>query len=278
MAFRTYIPQPPLLDFVEMFWLLEDHTQVAPERALPTATVELIIALRQNRLRVFGRQHPEHVQNFDGAMICGPHSEFFMIDAARDESVLGVHFKPGGAFPFLNLPLGELHNTHVALEMLWGATAVSLRERLMEAKTPRVKFHILEQHLRAQLFRAWAHHRDGRSRVVAFALQAFQQVPHLQTIEQVISKIGLSQRHFIQIFRRIIGVTPKQFCRVQRFQEVLRRLWKKQQVDWVDIALSCGYYDQAHFINDFKAFSGLNPTAYLTQRGERNPNHVPLVT
>ena len=67
------------------------------------------------------------------------------------------------------------------------------------------------------------------------------------------------------------GVTPKQFCRVQRFQEVLRRLWKKQQVDWVDIALSCGYYNQAHFINDFKAFSGLNPMAYLTQRGERNP-------
>ena len=271
MVVLTYIPKPPLSDFVEMFWLLEGHTQAAPERALPTATVELIIDLRQDSLRVFNRQHPNRVQSFHGAMICGPHSEFFVIDAARDESVLGVHFKPGGAFPFLKLPLGELHNAHVSLETLWGAPALSLREQLLEAKTPKEKFHILEKCLSAQLSRPLAQHP-----AVAFALQEFQHVPHMRTIAEVTQQIGFSQRHFIQVFCNEVGLTPKQFCRVQRFQEVLRRLWKKQRLDWVDVALSCGYYDQAHFINDFQAFSGLNPTAYLTQRGERNPNHVPI--
>jgi len=271
MVILTYIPKPPLADFVEMFWLLEGHTQAAKERALPTATVELIIDLRENSLRVFDRQHPDRVQNFSGAMICGPHSEYFVIDAARDESVLGVHFKPGGAFPFLKLPLDELHNTHLSLETLWGAQALMLRERLLETKTPKEKFHLLERCLSAQLSRLPAQHP-----AVAFALKEFQHVPHIRTISEVTHQIGLSQRHFIQVFSNEVGLTPKQFCRVQRFQAVLRRLWKKQRIDWVDVALSCGYYDQAHFINDFQAFSGLNPTAYLIQRGERNPNHVPI--
>lgn len=271
MAILTYIPKPPLADFVEMFWLLEGHTQAAKERALPTATVELIFDLREDSLRVFDRQHPNHVQSFRGGMICGPHSEFFVIDTARDESVLGVHFKPGGAFPFLKLPLGELHNTHVSLETLWGAPALSRRERLLEAKTPKEKFHRLEQFLQAQISRPLAQHP-----AVKFALKKFQHVPYMRTITDVTNQVGFSQRHFIQMFCNAVGLTPKQFCRVQRFQEVLRRLWKKQRIDWVDVALSCGYYDQAHFINDFQAFSGLNPTAYLIQRGERNPNHVPI--
>jgi len=220
MNIRTHIPHPPLSDFVEMFWLFEGHTQAVKERALPTATVELIIDLRQDSLRVFNRQHPNRVQSFRGAMICGPHSEFFVIDAARDEAVLGVHFKPGGAFPFLKLPLGELHNAHVSLETLWSAHATTLREQLLEAKTPKDKFHRLEQFLQAQISRTLAQHP-----AVAFALQEFQHVPHMRTIGEVTHQIGLSQRHFI---------------------------------------------------NDFQAFCGLNPTAYLIQRGKRNPNHVPI--
>jgi methylphosphotriester-DNA--protein-cysteine methyltransferase len=92
----------------------------------------------------------------------------------------------------------------------------------------------------------------------------------------VTDQIGLSQRRFIQVFRDEVGLTPKLFCRIQRFQEVLRRIGKGQQFEWVDVALDCGYYDQAHFINDFQAFSGLNPTAYLAHPRDRNPNHVPI--
>ncbi len=279
MIIRTYIPRPPLSDFVEVFWLYEGFTQPAKERALPTGTVELVISLRDDRLRVFDRSNKDH--NFHGAMICGPHSEFFVIDSARDESVLGVHFKPGGAFPFLKLPAGELHNAHVSLDTLWGAKAAELRERLLEAKTPEAKFRLLEQALLAQASRSLTRHP-----AVAFALKKFQVASPLRKISAVTDQIGLSQRHFIQVFRDEVGLTPKLFCRIQRFQEVLRRIGNGQpigaqgrpiRVEWVDVALACGYYDQAHFINDFQAFSGLNPTAYLTHRGDRNPNHLPLV-
>ena len=72
-----------------------------------------------------------------------------------------------------------------------------------------------------------------------------------------------------------VGLTPKQFFRVRRFQEVLALIEKRQQIEWANIALTCGYFDQSHFNHDFRAFSGLNPGTYLTHRSEHR-NHVPL--
>ncbi len=94
---------------------------------------------------------------------------------------------------------------------------------------------------------------------------------HLRLTE----RLGLSPKRFIQLFSQQVGLTPKVYCRVQRFQRVLQTVQLQQQVDWADVAAGCGYYDQAHFIRDFRAFSGFNPSAYLSLRGE-NLNHVPL--
>lgn len=77
------------------------------------------------------------------------------------------------------------------------------------------------------------------------------------------------------MFTEEVGLTPKLFCHIRWFQEVLRLIQRRRQVEWANIALACGDYDQSHFIRDFWAFSGLNPTAYLRVRGE-HLNHVPL--
>ena len=271
MILRTYLPQPPLADFVAKFWLYEGHDPLhAKERLLPTGTVELVINLRDDTLRVSDRQNTDQFQNFPGSLICGAHSEFFVIDTADQASIMGVHFKPGGAFPFFELPADELHNMHLSLDALWGAEASYLREQLLEAATPETKFCMLEQALLAQA--AWP---LARHPAVAFALKEFHRMSHPRPISDVTEQIGLSSRRFIQVFREEVGLTPKLFCRVRRFQEVLHLIQRRQSVDWADVALTCGYFDQAHFIHDFQAFSGLNPTAYLAQRSE-HLYHVPL--
>ena len=91
----------------------------------------------------------------------------------------------------------------------------------------------------------------------------------------VTRQTGLSHRRFIEVFRDQVGLTPKVYWRLQRFRQVLQRVHRAPRVEWADLALECGYYDQAHFIRDFRAFSGLSPSAYLAQRGE-HLNHVPL--
>jgi AraC-like DNA-binding protein len=272
MRFYHHIPAPPLSEFVAMLWLYEGYHQPHDkERLLPDGSMELVINLNEDRARVYDPHDTEKFQTLRGALVVGAHSEFFVIDTAQQHSVAGVHFKPGGAFPFFDPPASELRNALVSLEDLWGCLAAQLRERLLEAGTPRAKFLVLEQVLLAQ-----AAQRLNRHPAVAFALREFHGLPHTRTIAEVTGQIGLSAKRFIQVFSGEVGLTPKLFCRVRRFQSVLRRIGTGRQVEWAAVAVDCGYFDQAHFIHDFRAFSGINPSAYIAQRTE-HLNHVPLI-
>jgi AraC-like DNA-binding protein len=203
-------------------------------------------------------------------VVCGAHSESFIIDTADRPMLLGVHFKPGGAVPFLKVPAYELGNVQASLDALWGPLASEVKERLLEAPTWRARFRILETVLLAQLTSPAAPHP-----AVVFAVRAIQAMPHMHTIGRLTERIGLSPRRFIEVFTADVGLTPKVFSRVLRFQRVLALIRRNRQIDWADVAVAGGYYDQAHFIHDFRAFSGMKPTAYL-HADVRDRNHVPL--
>lgn len=271
MISRSYIPQPPLNSYIDVFWLYEDYTPAhAKERVLPTGTVELSINLRDDTIRIYDPQSPERFQQFQGCVLSGARSEFLVIDTVCQASIIGVHFKPGGAFPFVDMPIDALKNMTVSLETLWGNAAVELREQLMEAPTAQRKFQVLEHFLLSRMADSLTPHP-----AVAFALKEFQRIPQLRTMADVTKSLGFSSRRFIELFRHEVGVTPKRFCRIQRFQKVLHCIENGGQIDWADVAAACGYFDQAHCINDFRAFSGLNPTTYLAQDISHR-NHVPL--
>ena len=270
MEHYLYKPPPPLDRFVEVIWTSVDEGRPHPkERLLPDGSVELVFNLRDERVPIFSGEDADRCQIFRGSVICGPHSQSFAIDTADDFNVAGVHFKAGGAYPFLKLPSGEIHNAHVGLADVWGAQAEEVRERLLSARTPRAKVRVLEQ---ALLARAQAPERHP---AVAFALTEFHGLPGAQKISQVTDRLGLSPRRFIEVFRKEVGLTPKLFCRVRRFQEVIREISVGPVVDWAEIALTCGYFDQAHFIHDFRSFSGINPSTYLADHTSHR-NHVPI--
>ena len=265
------VPGPPLAEFVELLWLYEGYQQPhAKERLLPDGSMELVVNLNEDLTRVYDPQHTDRYEVVRGPVVVGAHSEFFVIDTAEQHTVAGVHFKPGGAFPFLGLPASELHNRLVPLDCLWGRLADELRVKLLEAATPEAKLEVLEQTLLARA------QRFDRHPAVAFALREFHGVPHTRTIAGVTEQIGLSAKRFIEVFSGEVGLTPKVFCRVRRFQRVLRRIGAGRPVDWAGVAVDCGYFDQAHFIRDFRAFSGINPSTYIAQRTE-HLNHVPMV-
>jgi AraC-like DNA-binding protein len=272
MLYRRYRPRPPLGRFVELLWFYEGFARPAheKERLLPDGSVEMVFNLAEDRIRLYDRENTDKSQTFGGSVICGPHSQFFVIDTAEQEVVAGVHFRPGGAYPFFKLPSAELHNLHVGLDAIWGARAGEVRERLLAAKTPETKFSVLEEALLAA-----AGGRLDRHPAVAFALQEFQSRPHARRIAEVSAEVGLSARRFIDAFQKEVGLTPKLFCRVRRFQNVLQFIENQPEIDWIQIALDCGYYDQPHFIHDFRAFSGINPSTYLAVHTPHR-NHVPM--
>jgi len=271
VLYRSYIPRPPLSHFVEVLWHYNGYQQPHDkERLLPDGSMELVINLREDQVRMYDRRNIGRCLSYPGSIVIGAQSEFFVIDTTEQAAVIGVHFKPGGAFPFFSLPAGELQNEHVALETLWGRDAANLRERLLAAATPDNKFRVLEHYLWRRVTKPLERHP-----AVGFALREFQQMTGGRSVADVTGQIGLSSRRFIQVFTDEVGLTPKLYCRVRRFQETLRHIGIGQRVDWASVALECGYFDQAHFYHDFRAFSGLSPSAYAAHRTE-HLNHVPI--
>ena len=103
------------------------------------------------RAAILRWQRPENCSRFSGAVVSGAHGRGFAPETAEEAFIIGVHFKPGGAFPFLGLPAGDLADTHVDLETLWGPSAGRLRERLGEARTSAERFQLLQKVLLSRL-------------------------------------------------------------------------------------------------------------------------------
>lgn len=272
MVTSLYRPTHPLSQFIEFFWFHKDFVSShRMERILPDATFELVINLDPVPRKLFDRRDRSRYREFRRAWWSGTHSEFIVIDVLPCASMMGVHFRPGGAAPFLGMPASELTDQVIESDTLWGTRANDLREHLLEQPTPEAKFHALEEFL-LRVARGLE-----RSAAVRHALRRFMAVPHESSMRAVAAELGISHKHFIAQFRDEVGLTPKRFCRIRRFQHVLRQIEEHKAIEWADVASACGYYDQAHFIHDFQGFSGLNPSAYLTQRGEYL-NFVPIRT
>ncbi len=256
-SLHLHRPPPPLDAFVDVIWTCErEPERWAQERLLPDGSVELVIDL---------------LASPSTDVVAGPHSHFFLLDTTQRQRLVGVHFKPGGAYPFLGPPLLELRNTEAPLDALWGPVARELREQIGEARTDDERCSIVSRVLLERGRERMSHHR-----AVEYALREFTHVPHACTIGDVSAATGLSQRRFIQLFAAEVGLTPKVFCRIRRFQRAIRAAHHSGFVNWSELAVDCGYFDQAHLIHDFQAFSGLTPAAWAAQR-TAHVNHVPIL-
>jgi len=267
---RQYAPLPPLASFVKCFWYWQGAPQThSKERLMPNGEPSIVLNLRDDPIQLYDPDNLSHSRAYGHAVASGAHTNCVVIDTPQQDRVFGIQFRAGGAFPFFRVPACELENTSVTLDYLW-LRAGELRERLLAAPTIDAMFPIAQQYLLAQLVKPLELHP-----AVNFARRQFCARPHEVTVASVLNQTGLSQRRFIQLFHEEVGITPKAFCRVRRFQRILESVHRSSEVNWVHVALDCGYYDQAHFIHDFRQFSGLTPTQYW-QRATTHLNHVPI--
>ena len=271
MIYRSYTPSPPLAEFVDHFWHCPEIPFQRRVRILPRGTVELVINLCEDEVRVYDSVQSDRCARYSGAVLAGPYKGCLIIDPMWHASIIGVHFKPGGAFPFLGAPADELKDMHVDLETLWGRTAVELRERLCAAATVGRRFSLLEDVLVSRLRYAARSHG-----AVSVALEAFDRTDGGARVHDVARRVGLSHRRFIQVFAAEVGLTPKLYCRVRRFQKARDLVRNVKAPDWARVAAAGGYCDQSHLIRDFQALSGLSPADYLSRAsGQGLPNHIP---
>jgi len=260
---------PPLAALVDHFWSLSDAPSHAKERIIPSGTIELVINLQHDEIRVFKRATTEEeCIRLAGAVVSGAYSGAFVIDTHAHAAIVGVHFKPGGAATVLGVPAGALANAHVELEALWGRRAIELRERLCAAADSAQRFRILEQALVGLLPRAL--NVRGEVDMALGRLGA----PGVE-VAAVAKEVQLSHRRFIELFTEQVGMTPKRYSRVRRFQHALALATSRGSPAWAEVALACGYYDQAHLCRDWIELTGSSPMEFLRLRSVRvKDNHV----
>jgi AraC-like DNA-binding protein len=256
--FAHYVPRAPLSDYIDILWIYEGYSVPhMQERLMPTGSMELVIGLDED-----GRM---------GAGLAGAQSSYVVLDTSTPFSLIGAHFKPGGSFPFFRMPAGEFQDLQVSLEAVWGPDANDVQEQLQRAKTRDARFRILERALLEK-----SRGRLGKHPAVPYALKVFGEAEIPCSVRDLTEEIGLSARRFIEVFRNEVGLSPKLYSRIQRFRKVLNTFHRIPDPDFTDVALSFGYFDQAHFIHEFRAFSGMSPSTYLRHRS-LHINHVPIL-
>jgi AraC-like DNA-binding protein len=269
MLFLKRTPSASISAFVEYLWLLSDAPPHSRERILPTGTLELVINLNEDEIRIHDPAGVGRV--LSGTVFSGAYAAPFEIDAAMHALIMGVHFRPGGASAFTRMAPGDLANAHIDAAAVWGSPAKQLRERLRCAMTPRERFDILDAALVARA-------GDGGLASALAISTALRRLAQPQaSVREIVSSVGLSHRHFASVFRREVGMTPKLFARVQRFQRAIALAKAGSIADCARLSAECGYYDQAHMNRDFAEFARATPREYIRRRNtETKDHHVPL--
>jgi AraC-like DNA-binding protein len=172
-----------------------------------------------------------------------------------------VNFTPLGAYQFLGRPMHELSNRVIELEDIVGARAASVFvEALHDATSWDARFAIIDAAIAGRLAQS-----APPSDAVAWAWSQIQVSRGRASIAALTSELGWSRKHMIARFREEVGLPPKTLARIVRFQHAVRLL-ERDQARWSEVAVRAGYYDQPHFIRDFRAFAGSTPGAFVARR------------
>jgi AraC-like DNA-binding protein len=266
------IPAAPLGRFVQVFWYSQLPVDAHHyERILPTGCTQVILNLERDYLHDCLQGAAD--QPIAPALVIGGRTTYEIIAVRDMASLIGISFKPGGFAAFAGDAVDRFSNLSIPLEAAWGTASLVLRSRLRETDDIRTRFRMIEAFLLERLAACTRPNATARQRLVGFALEKFGAAPALSTVREVARSTGLSERRFSQIFREEVGHSPKVWCRIQRFQRAVRTLHAGGVIPWAELALDCGFYDQSHFANEFRAFSGVDVTTYSTNR-TRWANHI----
>ena len=273
-VFKVHIPagilQKSIASIVYYEGLIQTHTI---ERLLPDGTLNLLIELADQPQYTYENKAFRRKKKYEKSWFSGMQTSFISISSSARSAMMVVQFKPYGAFPLLKIPLSELSDKVIPGDLLFGEEIEFLRERILGEKTPELRIRLMEQWLRAK----WASSDVTPEAVVHFAVEKTLLSPSNANMRATATQTGYSQQHFITLFKRIVGISPKQYQRIVRFNQVLREIEVHQKVNWSRLSLELGYFDQAHFIRDFRHFSGFSPTKYLFEKGEFL-NYVPVAS
>lgn len=230
--------------------------------------MHVVFRLGEEPLRLYRDLDDEDGWLTGHAVIGGARDAAYLRDVSKPAASVGAQLLPGAAFWLFGAPADELSSRHTDLEDLLGPIARRIREALLEAPSPEHRLEIFESFLTRRLSPESRLHP-----VVSMALSRFDENAELS---EVVSESGHSHRHFIALFRQAVGLSPKRYLRIVRFQRAIEHVNSRSHLSLAHVALEAGFSDQSHFTREFRDIAKLSPSVYRAL-APRSPNHVSVV-
>ncbi|GAA1583009.1 hypothetical protein GCM10009804_44380 [Kribbella hippodromi] len=270
MEYVSRVPRPPLDGLIDDLYYLEGTPPYA-RLMLPPMPGALLIVNLGDAFRIRAGAEGAPADYADGCVITTP-TRALEFGYPRHTRSVGVHVKPWGLAPLVPMPAAELCDRPVTIEQVWGRAAVAaLQDRLAAADGPYEMLALLEDELMRRLS------STAGLGLVRHTSSVIAATRGAVAIGDLSAAAGVSSTHLAQRFKEVVGVTPKRLARTHRFAATVLSINPAETIDWGELAGRAGYFDQAHFSHEFRAFTGLTPTQYLEVRRRflrEHPGHV----
>lgn len=260
MIFENHTLPPPLNQYVESVFHFKDLIpEHSIERVVPTGHVFIIFELDGFTRNTFDSDTliPNHT--FTKVWVSGMHKNYISISTHQKSEMFVIQFKPFGAYPFFHFPIQDLNEKIVSGEEILGEEILRIREEILKAEKSSEKFKVAE---------IWLDKRFQSNKTPPSELLTVVEALCTEPVAkygQIVKNYSKTPKHLIDQFKKYVGLTPKYYQRILRFNEILQQINNVAKIEWSQIAYQCGYADQSHFIKEFKHFSGFNPQHFIQQ-------------
>ena len=246
IRYREIRPSKPLQSSVATFWILEhDGNDSTPQRVVPDGRSELILNWGPPFEYLRDSRWIDQPSCFLAGQLDGP----LHLRPTGASKILGIRFHPHGASRFLSHPMDELSGRFAPVSEL--SSDLFHRLETVDSANP---IAAIEAALLAS--------NGALDSLVAEAVRRIELANGRLDLAKLARVLGLSTRQFERRFQAVVGLAPKFYCRIHRFNRVFRAL-EEESANWADTAVSCGYYDQAHLIRDCNLLCGTTPARLL---------------
>ncbi|MFD0620687.1 DUF6597 domain-containing transcriptional factor [Paenibacillus sp. GCM10027629] len=238
-------PSEDIDQFVKHFWIVSwDLTEQAPylQEVVPNPCVNLVI--ESNRSAIFGAAKQKYTHHLEGKGV-----------------VFGVKFKPGGFYPFIKQPISELANQPMRIQDVFDVEIGTLEQELLTQESESDMVRLAEQFIRPKL-PPW----DDQVEFINQIIDRVKVDREITKVDEICDLFHLNKRTLQRLFDQYVGVSPKWVIQLYRLQNAAETIEHQPRIDWSELSTELGYYDQSHFIKDFRTIIGKTPDEYVREQ------------
>jgi len=256
MDYQTFEPNSDLDTLVKLYWTLESPKEETPQKQtiVSDGCIEMIFH--------YGDLYRQYTENGNSLIqpkcfVIGQLTRPLEIEPTGETGIFAVRFHPNGFLPFATLPIKELENTALSLEKLFGKSGQEIEQKILTARSTAERINLIEAFLLSRL-------TDAKTidRIVKSTVETILTANGQLSVDELSKKTNINRRQLERKFSTTIGLSPKQLSKTIRLQATLKLLLNKKMTSLTALAYEHAYYDQAHFIKDFKEFTGFTPKEF----------------